>query len=96
MVVAKCADPSRDGGYWGTSRMLLESGLCLALDGERLQQAGYPGGGVLTPASAMGLVLAERLRGAGITFDIVQSPALGAGGGGSKQAALSPAGVRSE
>jgi hypothetical protein len=39
VVVAKCSDPQRDGGYWSTSRMLLEAGLCLALDGERLKQA---------------------------------------------------------
>jgi short subunit dehydrogenase-like uncharacterized protein len=76
VVVAKCADPARDGGYWSTSRMLLEAGLCLALDAERLKQAGYQQGGVLTPASAMGLVLADRLRAAGITFDVVASPAL--------------------
>lgn len=76
MVVAKCSDPKRDGGYWGTARMLLESGLCLALDSQKLKEAGYLQGGVLTPATAMGLVLADRLRAAGITFDIVQSPAL--------------------
>lgn len=39
-------------------------------------QAGCLQGGVLTPATAMGLVLADRLRAAGIIFDIVQSPAL--------------------
>lgn len=38
VVVAKCSDPHRDGGYWGTARMLLESGLCLALDGDKLKQ----------------------------------------------------------
>ena len=66
----------RDGGYWGTARMLLESGLCLALDGEKCDAAGYQKGGVLTPASAMGMVLVERLRAADIHFDVVQSPAL--------------------
>ncbi|GBF98360.1 saccharopine dehydrogenase [Raphidocelis subcapitata] len=80
VVVAKCSDPQRDGGYWSTSRMLLEAGLCLALDGERLKQAGLRQGGVLTPASAMGLVLADRLRSAGITFDVVKSPALAGAG----------------
>lgn len=77
VVVAHCSDPHRDGGYWGTARMLLEAGLCLALDGERCKEAGYLQGGVLTPATAMGLVLADRLRAAGITFDVVESPALG-------------------
>ncbi|KIY97407.1 saccharopine dehydrogenase (NAD(+),L-glutamate-forming) [Monoraphidium neglectum] len=76
VVVAKCSDPHRDGGYWSTARMLLESGLCLALDSDKLKEAGQLQGGVLTPATAMGLVLAGRLREAGITFDVVQSPAL--------------------
>ncbi|KAI8468795.1 MAG: Saccharopine dehydrogenase-domain-containing protein [Monoraphidium minutum] len=76
VVVAKCSDPSRDGGYWGTARMLLEAGLCLALDAGKTREAGCLQGGVLTPATAMGLVLAGRLREAGIAFDIVQSPAL--------------------
>ena len=49
-----------DPGYAATSRMLGESGLCLATtDGP---------GGVLTPASAMGDALVERLREAGMTL----------------------------
>ena len=91
VVVARCQDPKRDGGYWSTSRMLLEAGLCLALDARRLEADGYPSGGVLTPASAMGLVLAERLRAAGITFDIVESPALGKGAGDAAAAAAAGA-----
>jgi short subunit dehydrogenase-like uncharacterized protein len=44
--------------------MLGESALCLALDRDRL-----PGrAGVLTPATAMGAVLAGRLRSAGLTL----------------------------
>jgi short subunit dehydrogenase-like uncharacterized protein len=54
-----------DPGYGATSVILGESALCLALDGERLAQRA----GVLTPASAMGPVLADRLRAAGQTFD---------------------------
>ena len=46
-----------DPGYAATSVMLGESALCLALDRDRL-----PGrAGVLTPATAMGTTLAERL-----------------------------------
>ena len=46
--------------------MLGESALCLALDGDRL-----PGrAGVLTPATAMGDVLADRLRVSGVTIDV--------------------------
>jgi short subunit dehydrogenase-like uncharacterized protein len=54
-----------DPGYKGTAVLLGEAGLCLALDGERSPQ----GGGVLTPATAMGLPLADRLRSAGVTLD---------------------------
>ncbi len=53
-----------DPGYAATSVMLGESALCLALDRDRL-----PGrAGVLTPAAAMGTVLADRLRSAGQTL----------------------------
>ncbi len=53
-----------DPGYAATSVMLGESALCLALDRDRL-----PGrAGVLTPATAMGTALAERLQAAGHTL----------------------------
>jgi short subunit dehydrogenase-like uncharacterized protein len=45
--------------------LLGESALCLALDADRLPE----GGGVLTPATAMGDVLIERLRVSGVTID---------------------------
>lgn len=51
-----------DPGYASTSVMLGESALCLAMDD--LPDAS----GVLTPATAMGVALAERLRAAGQTF----------------------------
>jgi short subunit dehydrogenase-like uncharacterized protein len=54
-----------DPGYAATSRMLGESALCLAQDG-----AGKAKGGVLTPATAMGMTLVERLRRAGMTFEV--------------------------
>src|SRR5919108_82676 len=50
-----------DPGYGATSVMLGESALCLALDGDRLPEVA----GVLTPATGMGAVLADRLRAAG-------------------------------
>ncbi|MGV8907426.1 MAG: saccharopine dehydrogenase family protein [Propionicimonas sp.] len=54
-----------DPGYSGTAIMLGESALCLALDRHRL-----PGrSGVLTPATAMGDVLVDRLRVQGFTFE---------------------------
>jgi short subunit dehydrogenase-like uncharacterized protein len=55
-----------DPGYGETAKMLGESALCLALDGARLDERF----GVLTPASAMGMHLVERLRAAGMTFAV--------------------------
>ncbi len=52
-----------DPGYGDTAKMLAESALCLAQD----PLEGEPGG-VLTPASAMGDPLVDRLRRAGIRF----------------------------
>ena len=56
----------RDPGYGSTSKMLAESGVCLAMNS-------LPsGGGVLTPAAAMGAALLERLRtNAGLTFEVL-------------------------
>ena len=54
-----------DPGYKATAVMLGESALCLALDD--LPAAA----GVLTPASAMGRVLADRLIAAGHTYRVV-------------------------
>ena len=59
---------SGDPGYGATSVMLGESALCLALDGDRLPDRS----GVLTPSTAMGSVLAERLRAAGQTYEVAR------------------------
>jgi hypothetical protein len=64
---------SRDPGYLETSRIALEAGLCLALQGDELSEKGHLQGGVLTPASAMGSVLRERLRAANIRFEITKT-----------------------
>ncbi len=61
-VVAAKGDP----GYAATAVMLGESALCLTVDGDRL----VSGGGVLTPAVAMGDTLVERLRIAGMTLSV--------------------------
>ncbi|QRN98184.1 saccharopine dehydrogenase NADP-binding domain-containing protein [Archangium violaceum] len=53
-----------DPGYAATARMLAESALCLAFDEVPAK------GGVLTPASSMGMKLVERLRRAGMTFEV--------------------------
>ena len=54
-----------DPGYGATSVMLGESALALALDGDKLPDRA----GVLTPATGIGVRLADRLRAAGQTFD---------------------------
>jgi short subunit dehydrogenase-like uncharacterized protein len=54
-----------DPGYKATSVMLGESALCLALDD--LPDAA----GVLTPATAMGRALADRLNAAGHSYSVL-------------------------
>jgi short subunit dehydrogenase-like uncharacterized protein len=57
-----------DPGYTATALMFGESALALALDRDRLPQLH----GVLTPAAAMGDVLAERLTDAGVNLSVVR------------------------
>jgi short subunit dehydrogenase-like uncharacterized protein len=57
-----------DPGYSETSKMLAESGLCLAFD-DLPERAGQ-----LTTAVAMGDALLTRLQKAGIAFRVVESP----------------------
>lgn len=59
-----------DPGYLATSRMFAESALCLASDPA---QPGFEGG-VLTPATAMGMNLIERLRHAEMSFEVESLP----------------------
>lgn len=65
-----------DPGYYVTARWILEAALCMALQDKELKKRGLMQGGVLTPASAMGSVLIERLQAAGTEFEItsVQPP----------------------
>jgi short subunit dehydrogenase-like uncharacterized protein len=59
-----------DPGVESTSRMLVESALCLAEDSDRIAV----GGGFWTPASAMGEVLLPRLTSdAGLRFELDQA-----------------------
>ena len=55
---------TNDPGYGETAKMLGEAALCLAEDDLP------PGGGVTTPAAAMGMRLVDRLRAAGMTWDV--------------------------
>ena len=59
-----------DPGYGETSKMLAESALCLVHDRSSLAER-Y---GVRTPASALGSVLLERLKAAGMGFEVVDRP----------------------
>lgn len=59
-----------DPGYAATSVMLAESALALALDRKLLPQRA----GVLTPATAIGPVLIDRLRAAGFTLEVRPLP----------------------
>ncbi len=59
-----------DPGYAATAVMLGESALCLALDGEKVPAAA----GVLTPATAMGDALVERLRAQAFTLTVDELP----------------------
>jgi short subunit dehydrogenase-like uncharacterized protein len=72
VAVVAIADLKRDAGYWGTSRLLLEAGLCLALDERACEEAGALKGGVLTPTTATGgAPLVKRLRAAGLTIEVL-------------------------
>lgn len=55
----------RDPGYGSTSKMIAESAVCL------LENPSLAGGGIWTPAAAMGEALIERLQqNAGLTFQL--------------------------
>ncbi len=56
-----------DPGYGETSKMLAESGLCLAFDSL------LAGGGQMTPAQAMAAPLMARLMKNGIKFEVVET-----------------------
>ena len=52
--------------YVETGTMAGEAAICLARDESKLPKMA----GVLTPATAMGMVLVERLRAAGLTLAV--------------------------
>ena len=65
-----------DPGYQATSVMLGESALVLLDDGVagRTGSGGAAAGGVLTPATALGRPLVERLRTQGFVFSVTRLP----------------------
>jgi short subunit dehydrogenase-like uncharacterized protein len=56
-----------DPGYGETAKMLAEAALCLAFDDNP------PTAGSVTTAAAMGEQLVERLRKAGMVFDVLET-----------------------
>ena len=60
-----------DPGNRATTKFVCESALALALQ-PRALPGGARGGGVLTPASGLGIVLAQRLTAAGMTLEPLQ------------------------
>lgn len=58
-----------DPGNRSTVKMVCESALSLAVQTDELP-GGQTRGGILTPATGLGEVLAERLRGAGMIIDV--------------------------
>jgi short subunit dehydrogenase-like uncharacterized protein len=64
-VIAYAGDP----GNRATTVLVCEAAMAVAVDGDRLP-GGPERGGVLTPATGLGQVLAGRLARAGITIDI--------------------------
>jgi len=65
-IMKTCIKGDRDPGYGSTSKMLSECAICLAKDDLET------GGGVWTPAAAMGDALLRRLRdNAGLSFELL-------------------------
>lgn len=58
-----------DPGNRATVKFLCESALCLALNKNELP-GGQQRGGILTPATGLGDILAKRLREAGVTIEV--------------------------
>ena len=64
-IVSAAVKGDMDPGYGSTSKMIVEAAVCL------LQNPDASSGGILTPASAMGSLLIERLQNnAGLTFEL--------------------------
>ena len=62
-AVAHFTFENADPGYKGTAALAVEAALCLALPAERAKTPGSKrGGGVLTPAAALGSALVDRIN----------------------------------
>jgi len=68
--VVKATIRGGDPGYGDTAKMVTAAALCLALHRDELPAKNIGGGGILTPASAFGNVLVDRLKEAGLAIDV--------------------------
>ena len=57
---------SGDPGYKSTAQMSVEAALCMALQREKC----HPEGGVLTPATGLGMLLVDRLNVSGMELGV--------------------------
>jgi short subunit dehydrogenase-like uncharacterized protein len=64
----------KDCGYYETARMVVECGLCMALEEDKLPIKGKHTGGFFTPAYGLGNVLLDRLTETGTYFDAFVHP----------------------
>lgn len=69
VLTGYCKSYNNDPGYKGTAKMLVESGICLALFRDKCTKTA----GVGTPASCIGEVLIDRLQESGIAFTLQQA-----------------------
>lgn len=72
VVKATVGDPH--DVYTSSAIIVVECALCMAVEPEALTKAGMMRGGVLTPATAMGPVLLNRLQNAGVTIALQEEP----------------------
>ena len=66
---------SGDPGYKMTSRMAVESALCLSIEDPETLPGGKRFGGLLTPSIGLGDVLIKRLKNIGVTFKEIKTVA---------------------
>ncbi|KAF9969758.1 hypothetical protein BGZ73_007743 [Actinomortierella ambigua] len=72
VVRAKATVSGAEPGYSETCRLLVESAMCLIKEEERTFRENKIQGGVLTPASAFGHVLVQRLRERGVVLEVAK------------------------
>jgi short subunit dehydrogenase-like uncharacterized protein len=64
---------NKDAGCLETAKMMIEAGLCLALQSDQLPSRGMAG--FMSPAAGLGNVLLDRLIQAGVYFECRTFPA---------------------